>query len=123
MVGDCLSKVELNVRCFCHDSNVRECSQSRRTLLANDKIKVAIFCDVSTTKGVRRGGKLMKVEVATRKIDVEHFEVIGNSQVHIEDGVSTSCEGDETGWIGGVYGHSLNSECHGLIDKDIGLRA
>ena len=65
----------------------------------------------------------MKVEVATWKIDVECFEVVGNSQVHIEDGVSTSCEGDVAGWIGGVYGHSLNGECHGLIHGDTRLWA
>ena len=123
MVGNRLSEVKLDVRRFSCDSHIRECSQSRGTLLANDKIKVAVFSDISTIKSVGRRGKLMEIEVTTWKIDVEHFEIIGNGQVDVEDGVSTGSEGDQVIWISWIYSHGLNSEGHGFIDQDISLRA
>ena len=63
----------------------------------------------------------MEVKISTGKEDVKLLIVIGNSQVHVEDGVSTACKWDEAFGICGVYSHGVNGEGHRLIYKDIGL--
>ena len=65
----------------------------------------------------------MKVEVATGEVDVKLFVVVGNSQVHIEDGVATSCESYKVSWISRVDSHGLNCEGHRLIYRDISLHS
>ena len=63
----------------------------------------------------------MEVEISTGKEDVEFLTIIGDGQIHIEDGVTTGCQWDKAVRICRIYSHSLNSEGHRLIYVDIGL--
>ena len=63
----------------------------------------------------------MEIEISTRKEDIEPLVVVGNSQVHIEDGVSTSSQCNVVIGIGRIYSHGLNCECHRFIYEDISL--
>ena len=65
----------------------------------------------------------MEIEIPTREEDVEFLPIVGNSQIHVEDGVTTGRERDKACRICWIYCYCLNSEGHRCVYVDIGLHS
>ena len=65
----------------------------------------------------------MEIEISTREVDVELLPVVGDRQVHVEDGMTAGCQRDVGARIGRVFSHGLNRKGHGFVHKHVGLRS